>query len=230
MYPIPAEVRFDLEGNFHPGSMNMDSPISPHCRRFVDYDQQKTLRIDEATAVILDAARSLVQTIVRKGTGESDSEKAIFEGECRNFWSYLLTLPSAYDEKDDTHRHDLIYETIRLVALSFTKALLDRTPLSITWDLSSLRDVFLALLRLGRNAWDHIPGVLLWVTMTIAPATQEVPIVRAWISSSEQRLGASMGFSDWREFIMSTENFLNYQSLLQEARPACANIQELEDG
>lgn len=199
----------------------MDSPVSPHCRSFSASKRRKALHLNEQSAHILDVARSLIQSIT-KGDIEngSDIELTAFAEDCAAFLAFLLQLPPAINERSDIHREDLIYEAVRLAALVFTKALVERTPLSKTWDLSSLRELFIVLLRVGRNAFDHIPGVLLWIVMLAGPATQDVPIVRAWISSSTQRLGASMGFSDWRELIMSLENFLKYQKFLTVASPA----------
>lgn len=212
--PLPPHYRANIEP-IRIRAPNMDSPLSSRSKSFSE--NYESLHMDKATAMIIDQMRFLTFEIIAQFKGDySLFHKSEFAKKSISIRSHLLSLPSAYDEVDRSHRNDLIYEVCRMAALVYTKSILNRIPFSKSLDPDTLQELYTALLILGRNAWDHIPGILFWVIWIMSPAVRVMRIMKRWIISSQQRLQVALGFHDWEETIYCIERFLLLQRIIRE--------------
>jgi hypothetical protein len=142
--------------------------------------------------------------------------------DCENFLlvalrikDYVSSLPSA-NTKGQPITGDFIYETTRLAALVYCRAIVDYLPFSKACRPEELHAVYAAMSQIPLSQWKRFPGVWLFALLSINPVARNLPIgvtLRSLLKISCFTLGSW----EWQIYVNVMESFIYVQKWIRGA-------------
>jgi|HubBroStandDraft_4_1064222.scaffolds.fasta_scaffold236893_1 hypothetical protein len=143
--------------------------------------------------------------------------------ECRNFLltalriqGHLTSLPSA-NIKNQRVTGDFMYETVRLAALVYCRAIINHIPFSEACRPADLRTMFSAMSQISLSEWKRFPGVWLFVLLSMNPAARNIPAginLRSLLKISCFALAAW----EWQVYVNVMESYIYVQRWIRTLR------------
>jgi hypothetical protein len=121
----------------------------------------------------------------------------------------ILSLRSAHEANHPTTK-DYIYETCRLAALIYLRAIINHTPFSKAWHPEELQDMFSAIILTPMHRWRPFSGVWLFVVLSINPPKEEFypgAMFKFFLKTSSFHMAAW----DWQSWVNIMETYLALQ-------------------
>lgn len=191
----------------------MHSPLSYHFRPFVP--RHKTLGLLRETTEIIDLVQEITQHLMMTETMTA-AELLDFEDRCRTTLSRISTLGLEDEYSASGHPRDvLVHQCVHITSTAFLTCIINRLPFSSGLTEIAFGELSIALLTLGRNLFDEIPGVLFWICLTAIPRARSRRAMRTWYAVALSRYGSISGLTNWEETIYSLETCLNVQRYIR---------------
>ena len=206
----------------------MHSPLSYHFRPFVP--RHKSLGLFRETAEIIDLVQELTQHLMMVETMTA-AEIVDFEDRCRITSSRIETLYLEDELSSGGHPRDvLVHQCVHITGTALLKCIINRIPFSSGLEEVAFGELSIALLTLGRNLFDEIPGILFWICLTAIPRARSRRAMRTWYAVALSRYGSMSGLTNWDETIYSLETCLNVQRYIRREpfRRTTVPVTELE--
>jgi len=149
----------------------MSTPLLPSNTCFED--DVAGLGISKETASILDDMCFLITAILTYSETNSASASAT-KLKTTSIWiqSRIASLPASHRPDGNV---DHIYESCRIAALIYCRAIVDRVPLSEACTLQDLGFLWQHVWNVDLSDWKKIPAIFLWIMLAALPTAQHWP-------------------------------------------------------
>jgi len=148
--------------------LQLDSPLllSPH-----HFGSSLSLHgISAPTAMILDDIRFLSSSVISLSQSPYDEEShAKFLATAHWIHSRLTAPP------DPALASDYVHQSVLVVAIIYSSAILTRTPLSLACTPQLLRQLWGTLWHVTLPRWKQLPGIFFWILLVVNPYTRDKP-------------------------------------------------------
>lgn len=91
---------------------------------------------------------------------------------------------------------DYLYQSIRLAALMYTTAIVERKPFSITCSLHDFYQLWTTIWRVPLTVWKSMMGIFLWIEVAITPPARDTPHGR-FVKSMLTIVCLNLGVDNW---------------------------------
>lgn len=189
--------------------INMDSPLhSLHrpCSEWKNYPP-----LPQKLAHILEILQNVTSMVAETFSGPTDITSVINQ-ECQCLLDVMDGSPADYFT---TRSEGLMYEALCISARVYVRCISEGTSLSQGFPEAELQNLQDILSTLSRNAWDTVPGILLFIHLVAQPATRLVPSSRAYFLASQQRLVAPLALVMYPDTVSSLEMFILVQRYIR---------------
>jgi hypothetical protein len=170
------------------------------------------LKISKETAVILDDISSLFKTTVPQDGDVLELEKAKVTSTALWIERKLSDIPDG--SQDHLFVQDLIYNSCRIAASIYRKAIVSRIPLSKACSLTELNQLWATMWQVKLSRWKQTPGIFLFILLAVAPAAQHTPHGR-FLKNMMKATTLSMVLENWEVVNKSLYTFVNLQRWLR---------------
>jgi hypothetical protein len=139
---------------------------------------QEVLGISKETAVILDNMRFLLLATV-KGVDRPMTSQDRSKLRKTALWTrdWLANLPTGH-EPDSHLLHDFVYQSCRVAAHIYCRAIAEHTSLSKAYGIQDLAQLWGSVWRVSLSRWKQLPGIFLWVLLSAIQAAETTPYGR----------------------------------------------------
>jgi hypothetical protein len=121
-----------------------------------------------------------------------------------------ITSPSV----DQSLNTDFVYLSCRKAALIYCKSISERTPLSYTCTLQDLNQLWASMWRITLSQWKKIPGIFIWILLSINQAAQDTPHGRL-VKSLLKSASFYVALENWEAIDGSLGSFVRLQRWLR---------------
>ena len=192
----------------------MDTPLLPSSRNFVTHIG--SLGIGEETAAILDDIRFLLQAVIYQTDPDPEPLDVDDGGKLATTAKWVCDrITSLGNPLDQTLSQDFIYQSCRKVALIYCQAIIERTPLSRSCTTQDLSQLWAAVWRITLTQWKKIPGIFIWILLSVNQAAQETQHGRL-IKSLLKSASFYVALENWEVIDGSLAAFVKLQRWLKE--------------
>jgi hypothetical protein len=212
-FAFPAgHIKDRFISDYRPVKAAFDSPLFLSSGSFADKGSEVGLH---AIAVqILDDMTLVLNGIRSVMLGEnSESERSNILQTAIRTQERVLLLRSA-DEANHPTTKDCIYETCRLAALIYLRAIINHTQFSKAWHPEELQDMFSAIILTPMHYWKPLSGVWLFVLLSINPPRDELypgAMFKFFLKTSSFH----MSTWDWQCWVNIMETYLALQKWIR---------------
>jgi hypothetical protein len=91
---------------------------------------------------------------------------------------------------------DYLYQSIRLAALMYTTAIVERKPFSTVCSLHDFYQLWTTIWRVPLTVWKSMMGIFLWIEVAITPPSRDTPHGR-FVKSMLTIVCLNMGVDNW---------------------------------
>jgi len=139
---------------------------------------QEILGISKETAVILDNMRFLLLATV-KGVDRPVTAQDRSKIRKTAVWTreWLVNLPTG-PEPDNHLSQDFVYQSCRVAAHIYCRAIAEHTSLSKACEIQDLAQLWGNVWRVSLSRWKQIPGIFLWILLSAIQAAETTPYGR----------------------------------------------------
>ena len=154
------------------------------------------LKISQVTATILDDIRFLLTATVRQSSREPPiQEQAKLQRTSTWVQSRILDLPEAPDASQ-SNGDEFIYKSCRIAALVYSRAIVERIPLSLACTIQDLTQLWASMWRITLSRWKQMPGVFLFILASAIEAGQTMPQGR-FLKSMFKAASSYIALDNW---------------------------------
>jgi hypothetical protein len=212
-FAFPADHikdRFVLD--YRPVKTAFDSPLFLSSGSFADKGSEVglhaiTVQILDDLTLVLNGIRSVILSENSENEHSNILQTAIGTQE------RILSLRSANEANHPTTK-DYIYETCRLAALVYLRAIINHTQFSKAWHPEELQDMFSAIILTPMHYWKPLSGVWIFVILTINPPREELypgAMFKFFLKTSSFHMAAW----DWQCWVNIMETYLAIQKWIR---------------
>ncbi|KAG4440173.1 hypothetical protein IFR05_004318 [Cadophora sp. M221] len=153
----------------HP--IHMNTPFVPAPKDLPS--QTIDMQVSHQTVLILDDMRFLMAAILYQVDREP-SQKEKNKLEATSLWTQnrISSLPG-FSDINDASSCDYVYQSLRLAALIYCKAIISRTSLAKSCTLADLNHLWANMWQVKLSRWKQIPGIFLFIILAAIPAAQD---------------------------------------------------------
>lgn len=218
---------FDIEPsfNYHPSlplaqsvlqrsSLHLDNPLLRSSQKFAIHFE--CLGIGEETATILDDMRFLLQAVIYQADSDRDSLDVNDEGKLAATSSWVCDrITSLGEVPKQALNSDFIYQSCRKAASIYCKAISERSALSHACTIQDLSQLWASMWRVTLTQWKKIPGIFIWILLSVNQAAQDMPhgrLIKSLLKSSSFYIA----LENWEVVDETLEAFVKLQRWLRE--------------
>ncbi|KAI8249173.1 hypothetical protein K4K56_010423 [Colletotrichum sp. SAR 10_98] len=131
----------------------------------------------------------------------------------------------------DNHNSDYMYQAIRATAIVYSRAIMNRTPLSVACTQHEFLQIWATVWRVPLSAWNSSVGTFHWIMLAIAPACHTTPHGR-FVKNMLMVSTLALGVDNWAVAIGAAKAGLKLQHWLkgQDAETESEEGAEEDDG
>ena len=212
-FAFPADLIKDrFISGYRPVKTTFDSPLYLSSGSFADKGSEIGLHaiivqiLDDLT-LVLNGIRSVI-------LGEnSESERSDILQTAIGIQERILSLRSANEANHPTTK-DYIYETCRLAAIIYLRAIINHTQFSKAWHPEELEEMFSAIILTPMHYWKPLSGVWLFAIFSINPPREELypgAMFKFFLKTSSFHMAAW----DWQCWVNIMETYLALQKWIR---------------
>jgi hypothetical protein len=194
--------------------INMDSPLHPLHQPYAEFRGHQHL--PRIVADVLGGLRKLTAMVIETFSAFADLKPAINQ-ECQRL---LQIVGKSLADHFSTPKEGLMYEAVSIAARVYVRCISEGAKFSEAMSEAELQDLQHILSTLSRNAWDTVPGVLLFIHLVAQPAARLIPASRAYFPASQQRLVAPLALVMYPDTVLSLETFILVQRYIRTVASA----------
>ncbi|KAE9379627.1 hypothetical protein N431DRAFT_478585 [Stipitochalara longipes BDJ] len=200
-----------------PALVSFDNPLYTSNTRLEDFVEFKDL--GPSTLKILDDMKFLTASLLVAQPALA-TPKAIAKFEATALWTYdrVAALPSIPAMLFNSSE-DLIYETIRLTALLYCKAITSHALLSKNCEPVICISLWQTMWLVNMSRWKQIPGIFLWV-MLVACTSLKYKAQRLFLNMNIWTVTLHIGLSSHEVAVGCLDTFLRVQRWIKESEKA----------
>jgi hypothetical protein len=145
----------------------------------------------------------------------SDLDCTNFLLAARSIQDHIASLPSA-NSKCQSITGDFIYETVRIAALVYCRAIINYLPFSEACYPADLSMMFSTMSQISLSQWKQFPGIWVFILLSMNPAARNVPLgvnLRSLLKIS----CFSLAVWEWQAFANLIESFIYVQRWIRAA-------------
>lgn len=185
-----------------------DSPLFIPNGRFID--KAAKCGLHQITAQLLDDMTSIFDEMRSFNFGDrSTTDRDLLLRTAKELYDRICLLPSANGPHHPT-TNDFVYETCRVTAITYLKAITTFTPISQACKPDLLESLFAAIRHVPAIRWKPISGVWMWIVLSINPDTEDQwpgPQLKALIQRSTYHVFTW----DWQTYVNIMETHICVQ-------------------
>jgi hypothetical protein len=221
---------------YRPVKRSFDSPLYMSSGFFAEKGSE--IGLHAITAQILDDLTLIltgVRSVILEGYSESKHSNILQTAIL--IQDRILLLRSANEANHPTSK-DYIYETCRLVALTYLRTIINHAYFSKAWHPEELQELFSAIILTPMHYWKPLSGVWLFVVLSINPPREDLypgAMFKFFLKTSSFHMAAW----DWQCWVNIMETYLALQKWIRtpgiirstKSRPprTALNVIDVED-
>ncbi|KAF4810383.1 hypothetical protein CGCSCA5_v010681 [Colletotrichum siamense] len=134
-------------------------------------------------------------------------------------------------QQQQQHNSDYMYQAIRETAIVYSRAIMNRTPLSVACTQHEFLQIWATVWRVPLSAWNSSVGTFHWIMLAIAPACHTTPHGR-FVKNMLMVSTLALGVDNWAVAIGAAKAGLKLQHWLkgQDAETESEEGAEEDDG
>ncbi|KAF4933520.1 hypothetical protein CGCF413_v013290 [Colletotrichum fructicola] len=134
-------------------------------------------------------------------------------------------------QQQQQHNSDYMYQAIRATAIVYSRAIMNRTPLSVACTQPEFLQIWATVWRVPLSAWNSSVGTFHWIMLAIAPACHTTPHGR-FVKNMLMVSTLALGVDNWAVAIGAAKAGLKLQHWLkgQDAETESEEGAEEDDG
>jgi len=212
-FVVPADLIKDrFIQDYRPVKTEFDSPLFLSSGSFADKGSEIglhaiTVQILDDLTLVLNGIRSVILGL------DCKSERSNILQTAMGIQERILSLRSANEANHPTTK-DYIYETCRLAALTYLRAIINHTQFSKAWHPEELEDMFSAIILTPMHYWKPLSGVWLFVVLSINPPREDLypgAMFKFFLKTSSFNMAAW----DWQCWVNIMETYLALQKWIR---------------
>jgi hypothetical protein len=194
-----------------------DNPLYTSSTRLIDIVEFKDLGL--LAVKILDDMKFLTNSLLTTQSAVANPQ-AIAKFEATALWTYdrVAALPAIAPTPSNS-TEDLLYETIRLTAVIYCKAITSHTPFSRISQPALCASLWQTMWLISMSRWKQTPGIFLWV-MLVACISLEHKAQRAFLNMNIWVVTLYIDLSSHEVVVGCLNTFLKVQRWIKEAKKA----------
>jgi hypothetical protein len=208
----PDLIKDRFISDYRPVKTSFDSPLYLSSGSFADKGSEIglhaiTVQILDDLTLVLNGIRSIIHEENSKSRRSNILQTAIVIQE------RILSLRSANEANHPTTK-DYIYETCRLAALIYLRAIINHTQFSKAWYPEELKDMFSAILLTPMHYWKPLSGVWVFAILSINPLKEELypgALFKFFLKTSSFHIAAW----DWQCWVNIMETYMALQKWIR---------------